>query len=454
MRLMAFLVISMACALVAFWFGASSGCISASLDLVHGKSVQMEGHGASSKTDYKRHNDTESSTESFNVESQLTPASSHSTVQKSASRTPTLCHSAFLNLSKANLKHRTLCRFAIWEMFSDIRIHDKVTFVGTEKQPVDGLLWHRCVVFGRFQDVDVLEWKNSKQSFPRPKHALIMLRNDGAKAWDYFKTRAQQAAIHMWADERDIIDKSYISEANFSLRHYWNSKVQSSGALYIPNGLWHWEAFNMPPNGQNVRYLNSNPSGKRCNGYKDILRSSHRTHFFNFMGSVGGKLRASRPKMLAELRRQFKVGDTMQSRYLVLVRKSFFDAPTKPFQQAIENSAFTICPCGNNVETHRLWEALFAGSIPVQEDCSSRGLDSHAFLTYLRSSVPDIIFVGDFKKISEILLPYQQDPQLLDKLQERVFFAFYRFMRNIGSHVGDVAIAKWNISSALASSQK
>jgi hypothetical protein len=35
----------------------------------------------------------------------------------------------------------------------------------------------------------------------------------------------------------------------------------------------------------------------------------------------------------------------------------------------VANSAFTVCPRGNGIDTHRIWEAIYLGSIPLVEDC-------------------------------------------------------------------------------------
>lgn len=38
----------------------------------------------------------------------------------------------------------------------------------------------------------------------------------------------------------------------------------------------------------------------------------------------------------------------------------------------MQDSVLTLCPSGNNFEQYRIWEAIFAGSIPVVEDVSSQ----------------------------------------------------------------------------------
>lgn len=46
----------------------------------------------------------------------------------------------------------------------------------------------------------------------------------------------------------------------------------------------------------------------------------------------------------------------------------------KAFLQEVRNHEFVLCPRGNGVDTHRLWETLYMGSIPiVQRDIAHRG---------------------------------------------------------------------------------
>jgi hypothetical protein len=46
----------------------------------------------------------------------------------------------------------------------------------------------------------------------------------------------------------------------------------------------------------------------------------------------------------------------------------------KHYLQQIRNHSFVLCPRGNGVDTHRLWETLYMGSIPiVHKDIAHRG---------------------------------------------------------------------------------
>jgi len=40
----------------------------------------------------------------------------------------------------------------------------------------------------------------------------------------------------------------------------------------------------------------------------------------------------------------------------------------KIFLENIYNSKFVLCPRGNGLDTHRLWETLYLGSIPIVKD--------------------------------------------------------------------------------------
>ena len=47
-------------------------------------------------------------------------------------------------------------------------------------------------------------------------------------------------------------------------------------------------------------------------------------------------------------------------------------APRKPIEEFLRDmskSIFTICPMGSGTDSHRIWEALYLGSIPVVADC-------------------------------------------------------------------------------------
>lgn len=60
------------------------------------------------------------------------------------------------------------------------------------------------------------------------------------------------------------------------------------------------------------------------------------------------------------------------------------------YQDNIKNHKFVLCPWGNGVDTHRIWEALYSGSIPVIKD--------HITFKCLKS-LP-VIFIDDYMNLN------------------------------------------------------
>ena len=60
------------------------------------------------------------------------------------------------------------------------------------------------------------------------------------------------------------------------------------------------------------------------------------------------------------------------------------------YQDNLKNHKFVLCPWGNGVDTHRIWEAIYSGSIPVIKD--------HITFKCLKS-LP-VIFIDDYKNLN------------------------------------------------------
>lgn len=65
------------------------------------------------------------------------------------------------------------------------------------------------------------------------------------------------------------------------------------------------------------------------------------------------------------------------------------EAPLK-YLQNLNSSKFTICPWGNGIDTHRIWESLYLGSIPV----------TRYHKVYEQFKIYPIIFIENWNKIS------------------------------------------------------
>jgi hypothetical protein len=68
---------------------------------------------------------------------------------------------------------------------------------------------------------------------------------------------------------------------------------------------------------------------------------------------------------------------------------------TDTYKQNLLDHKFILCPRGNGVDTHRVWEALYCGVIPI--------VQRHNTHSVLEGKLP-ILFVDSYEEISESLL--------------------------------------------------
>ena len=79
----------------------------------------------------------------------------------------------------------------------------------------------------------------------------------------------------------------------------------------------------------------------------------------------------------------------------------------------LTNHKFSICPRGNGIDTHRMWECLYLGIIPIVKDCVNiRFFEDLPILV-----VEDYMdLVGEDKYLEDIYTEYQSKDWNLDKL--------------------------------------
>tara|TARA_B100001778_G_scaffold115192_1_gene94497 strand:+ start:30236 stop:31252 length:1017 start_codon:yes stop_codon:yes gene_type:complete len=61
------------------------------------------------------------------------------------------------------------------------------------------------------------------------------------------------------------------------------------------------------------------------------------------------------------------------------------------YEKDLKDSNFVLCPQGNGIDTHRIWETLYCGSIPILED----------HIGFNQFKKLPVMFVDDFTKLSE-----------------------------------------------------
>jgi len=106
-------------------------------------------------------------------------------------------------------------------------------------------------------------------------------------------------------------------------------------------------------------------------------RASKRPFEWSFIGNE----RRTRMDMAKVLREYFKdipvfhdqnfddLRELNGSKAVMVLRQLGWGGPRNSYWQVLANSKFSLCPCGNNPETHRFWESLWVGAIPIVERC-------------------------------------------------------------------------------------
>lgn len=77
------------------------------------------------------------------------------------------------------------------------------------------------------------------------------------------------------------------------------------------------------------------------------------------------------------------------------VRDPMEKGKTEEYRSELLNHKFILCPRGNGVDTHRMWEALYCGVIPV--------VQRHEVHSFLEGKLP-ILFVDSYYDVTEELL--------------------------------------------------
>jgi len=338
----------------------------------------------------------------------------------------------------SNASRGVLCTLTLADLFRNSVLNTSLTVVTTTFQHLDQFPWHRCVVFGRFATVtavDIAQFAdNSKNvTFTPPGYVVLMERaNTTPQIQSLIGSADLRGApsILLIADELCNEDYTQWSSVRAVLRHYVCNRDTVSA--YVPNGFRELAFGELPA------FRGQISPNATCAGSVSIVAASRRTHFFNYQGSV----RRGRAKMAASVKSQYAVSTLSDACYYF--SSSPISGPS--FQAAVFNSVFTLCPCGNNIETHRLWEALLAGSIPVQEDCSTdagnkTNLSERQFIQYLEQHLPHVIVIKEWDSLSSVLAAYSNDGAAMDAKQKSLYISYMRLMVQIGTQSADLIMA-------------
>lgn len=178
----------------------------------------------------------------------------------------------------------------------------------------------------------------------------------------------------------------------FSTKEYiivtHNSDVNVDDTFFLPDNVIHWYT-------QNVNTIND-----RISSLPIGLENERWFKHLHKKEKMEAKLRvAKKRRNLVYMNHNIKTNPQERRRpYDVLEKKSWVTAELgvngRGFDEYLDNiynHKFVICPRGNGMDTHRTWETLYMGSIPIEK----RNLNNRFYIDF------PICFVDDWEEVTE-----------------------------------------------------
>jgi len=248
--------------------------------------------------------------------------------------------------------------------------------------------------------------------------------------------------FHVADETRHARFNRWYSSADFVLRNYFMSSSNNSNAnlnaLYIPLG------------GQmNSKCIPNFPGPSKtehcsCGGYR-FRKSSERKYLWSFAGSKW-PWRQPLIQRLKELHALSISGrDSAYNDYrgYIYITDKFggnsdSSNPTvrAGYLEPIQNSAFVFSPCGNVMETHRTFEAIQHGAIPIIEKCATR--DGREYPYEEQFPFKEVVVEGGAEEMVEFMTKYNRSE--MDELQKRMITWWKAYVDELARNVTRVIL--------------
>lgn len=226
---------------------------------------------------------------------------------------------------------------------------------------------------------------------------------------------------------------------DFVIRMYWVSNNLPSHIISIPIGAQHLDncipSFiqdsipNKLPSSTESYKMNPSCSCRRTN----MIPSSQRPYLWSFSASLRRRRLALvrsiqgnkqlRHKGILNIVKKFGGNNHLGS------RNSSLNPKTKHLKM-IAKSMFVFAPCGNVMETHRLYEAISLGAIPVVENCEPK---LSPFLPFR-----DTIITGGVENMTKFVSQYAHNLNAIDILQKKMMNWWASYIDQVASNVSKV----------------
>ncbi|KAI0560248.1 hypothetical protein FGB62_120g128 [Gracilaria domingensis] len=259
-------------------------------------------------------------------------------------------------------------------------------------------------------DLALVMWRSRKHfQLPNNLEALLQWQNSASQTNDIPRLRV--GVLHV-ANEVNRTSWQWYLKPDFIIRNYWIPDMPLH-AMYIPLGPQFPNQCTPWASDDDMWLSAGRQPPCSCNAVS-LRKASLRKHLWHFSGS----LRKRRSRLVKMLR----ASKSLKSKGYIQVARKFggegefgskrSDNPKTEYLKSILDSQFVFAPCGNAMETHRIYEAIALGAIPVIENCDPHVSDFFPFR--------ELLVDGDIENMIEFVKRYEDKPNEIDLLQQRV----------------------------------
>lgn len=313
----------------------------------------------------------------------------------------------------------------------------------------------RCIVFGKFKNLVVVKGNQSSArligqtvqkddiiifTWRSPIHRLeppvLSELNRELKRKAYYKS--VRIGVFHFANEVNRRNWPWYKNLDFVLRNYWIDEHLPSNVQYIPLGPQFPQICkpSMPEYNEQFKGIFTDTTNKKpkctCGSLK-VKRASERAYLWSFFGS----LRNNRSSLVDAVQKS----KALKNRGFLLVARKFggdgvygsknaLENPKTKYLQIIGESSFVFAPCGNVMETHRIYEAIILGALPVIENCQPEVAGFFPF--------PSLIVSGGVQGMIDFVARYSKMPKEMDLIQQELHLWWTNYVESIARNVSSV----------------
>lgn len=296
------------------------------------------------------------------------------------------------------------------------------------------LAFEKLLTTLRPNDKVIFSYRRATSRFKLPKKAEILLEKRKASNPDSVFSTMRIGVFHV-ANEYGRKNFPWYSDVDFVIRNYWIPNIPPH-VLYTP--LPPQYPFGCEPStlfsNTTQSYVENfiiDTSSNNCScGNISTRPASERPYLWSFSGS----LRRNRRKLLKAL----NSSSSIVNKGVVKIAKRFggdgnfgSSVPEKNPKSAhlklIADSSFVFAPCGNVMETHRIYEAIIMGAIPVIENCEPNVAEFFPFRPLISGK--------NVSAMSDFVERYVEKDDEMDRMQSEMMQWWHTYIQELSNNV-------------------